>query len=56
MMRKERVEMRMVRWMCGRQPTTGRIRRVGVEATGDVMRRSKLGLYGQGGGNNKGVG
>lgn len=49
--RMERVEMRMVRWMCGaslsdRQPSAELRRRVGVEAIGDVIRRSRLRWYG----------
>ena len=47
----EMMEMRMVRWMCGvspkeRQPSTELRRRLGVEATGDVMRRGRLRWHG----------
>ena len=47
----ERTEMRMIRWMCcvslrERQPSTELRRRLGVEATADVMRRFRLGWHG----------
>ena len=43
--------MRMIRLMCGvslkeRWPSTGLRRRLGVEATGDVMRRDRLRWHG----------
>ena len=45
-------EMRMIRWMCGgvspkeRQPSAELGRHLGVEATGDVMRRCRLMWHG----------